>query len=103
MPRDSLDRLKALTKEPDEELLQELLLQAEEAIQSVRHPFGEWPGELEPQYRGLQIQIAEAMYDKTGGKYQTSHTENGVSRSWGSEGIPRELLARVTPIGKVGR
>lgn len=103
MPKDSLDRLKALTQSPDEELLQELLLQAKEAILNVRFPFGSWPEELEPQYAGLQVQIAEALFDKTGGRYQTSHTENGVSRSWGSEAIPKELLARITPVGKVGR
>lgn len=103
MPMDILDRLKRLTHEPDDELLQELLLQAKEAIMSVRFPFHEWPSELEPQYIGLQVQIAQAIYNKLGGDYQISHTENGVTRTWGSEGIPKELLARVTPVGKVGR
>lgn len=103
MPKDNLDRLKKLTGEPDDELLQELLQQAKEAIMGRRFPYHPWPEELEPQYGGLQVQIAHAMYNKLGGDYEISHTENGVSRTWASEGIPQELLARVTPLCKVGR
>lgn len=102
MPKDSLDRLKTLTKEADEDLLEELLLEAREAILGARYPYGDWPEEIEPQYRGLQVQIAEALYDKIGGKYETGHTENGVTRQWASEAIPKELLARITPICRIG-
>lgn len=102
MPMDNLERLRKLTGSPDDTLLQELLLQAKEAIMAARYPFHPWPEELEPRYMGLQVQIARAMFNKLGGDYETSHTENGVTRSWGSEGIPQELLAQVTPVGKVG-
>lgn len=95
---DNLERLKKLTDCQDEDLLIELLQEAKEAILDTRFPYGNWPDELEPRYIGLQVQIAEAMFDKIGGKYETSHTENGVTRTWGSEAIPKELLARVTPV-----
>lgn len=95
---DNLERLQKLTGSQDEPLLMELLQEAKEAILDARFPYGNWPDELEPRYRGLQVQIAEAMFDKIGGKYETSHTENGVTRTWGSEAIPKELLARITPI-----
>lgn len=102
MPMDNLERLRRLTGSPDDLLLQELLLQAKEAIMAARHPFDPWPDELEPQYTGLQVRIAQAIYNKMGGDFETSHTENGVTRTWGSEGIPQELLAQVTPVCKVG-
>ncbi len=95
---DNLDRLKKLTDAADDGLLLELLEQAKEAIMARRFPYGGWPDELEPQYLGLQVQIAQAMYDKIGGTYETAHTEGGVSRVWGSEGIPKELLNRITPV-----
>lgn len=92
-----LERLRKLTNAVDDALLEELLLEAKEAILAARYPFGNWPDEIEPQYVGLQVRIAEAIYNKIGGKFQTSHSENGVSRAWGSEDIPQELLAKVVP------
>jgi len=97
---DNIDRLKVLTGSEDESLLLELLSEAREAIMSRRFPYGDWPDDLEPQYLGLQVQIAEAIFDKIGGKYETSHTENGVSRTWGTGGIPQELILRVTPMAR---
>lgn len=97
---DNLDRLKKLTQEADDGLLLELLEQAKEIILDRRFPYGDWPDELEPQYMGLQVQIAQAMYDKIGGTYETGHTEGGVSRQWGSEGVPKELLNRIIPMCK---
>ena len=49
----------------------------------------------------LQFRVALAIYNKQGGEFETAHTENGVSRSYGSEGIPQELLLEVTPMAKV--
>lgn len=98
---DNLERLKARTQEADEALLSDCLESAKAAIMARRYPFHDWPDELEARYIDLQYRIALALYEKDGAGSETSHTENGVSRTWGTDGIPDGLLAEVTPLVKV--
>lgn len=98
---DNLARLKLRTGEPDEAILEDCLESAKSAILARRYPYGEWPDELESRYLDLQFRCALAIYNKQGGEFETAHSENGVSRSFGSEGIPQELLLEVTPMAKV--
>ena len=91
----SLERLLKRTGDDDLELLSGLLDSA-----ARRYPFG--GGELEERYRDLQFRIALAMYNKLGAEYETSHSESGISRTWGSEDVPQQLLEEIVPIGKVG-
>ena len=93
---DNLARLKLRTEEVDETVLQDCLESAKSAIMARRYP-----EELESRYLDLQFRVALAIYNKQGGEFETAHTENGVSRSYGSEGIPQELLLEVTPMAKV--
>lgn len=106
---DNLTRLKIRTKEEDEELLEDLLESAKNAILSRRFPFGNWPttedcvcGEhveyvLEPQYIDLQLRIAMDMYNKIGAEGETQHIENGIHRNYESAWISKQLLSEVTP------
>lgn len=98
---DNLARLKLRTGEVDEAVLQDCLDSAKAAIMARRYPFQEWPEELESRYLDLQYRIALSIFNKDGGEFETSHSENGVVRSYGSEGIPQELLAEVTPLARV--
>lgn len=98
---DNLARLKLRTGEPDEAILEDCLESARSAIMARRYPYQEWPDELESRHLDLQFRCALAIYNKQGGEFETVHTENGVSRSFGSEGIPQELLMEVTPMAKV--
>lgn len=95
---DNLERLKKRTNEPDEALLEDLLLSARSAIMSRRYPFQDWPETLERRYEDLQFRIALAVYNKRGGEYETSHSENSVTRVFSSEGIPKELLDEIIPL-----
>lgn len=99
---DMLDRLAARTGEEDLDLLSDFLASAEAIILARRYPFGDGTETLETRYKNLQYRIALAMYNKRGGEWETAHTESGVSRSWGSEGVPAELLNEIVPIAKVG-
>lgn len=58
---------------------------------------------LEARYNDLQYRCAIDLYNKTGAEGQTSHTENGISRSWGAEWISTDLLNEVTPMVGVVR
>jgi len=53
---------------------------------------------LEPQYLDLQYRIATDLYNKAGAEGETSHSENGVSRSYESSWISQQLLNEVTPM-----
>ena len=96
----SFERLLKRTGDDDLELLSGLLDSAESVILARRYPF--CGGELEERYRDLQFRIALAMYNKLGAEYETSHSESGISRTWGSEDVPQQLLEEIVPVGKVG-
>lgn len=96
-----LERLKIRIPENVNDIeLEDILESAKAVILSRRFPFGEQPTELEPKYNDLQIRIAVEMYNKRGVEGQTSHSENGVSRSYSSANVSEELLREITP--KVG-
>lgn len=95
---DNLERLQKRTNEPDEALLEDLLESAKAAILARRYPFQDWPETLEKRYEDLQFRIALAVYNKRGGEYETSHSENSVTRVFSSEGIPKELLDEIIPL-----
>lgn len=98
---DNLARLKLRTNEPNDAILEDCLESARAAIMARRYPYQDWPCEMESRYLDLQFRCALAIYNKQGGEFEAAHTENGVSRSFGSEGIPQELLTEVTPMAKV--
>ena len=93
-----LERLKIRIPENQSDTeLEELLESAKAVILSRRFPFGEQPDEIEPRYKDLQIRIAVEMFNKIGIEGQTSHSENGVSRSYSSASVSEELLREITP------
>lgn len=92
-----LERMQLRTNEPDERILVDCLESAKSAILSRRFPFGNWPDELEKRYEDLQYRVAIDLYNRTGAEGQLTHSENGISRSWGAEWISEELLSEVTP------
>lgn len=96
-----LERLKIrITENVTDAELEDLLESASAVILSRRFPFGEHPIEIEPKYKDLQIRIAVEMFNKLGAEGETSHSENGVSRTYSSASVSEELLREITP--KVG-
>ena len=93
-----LERLKIrITENVTDEELEDILESAKAVILSRRLPFGEWPEEIEPRYKDLQIRIAVEMYSKQGAEGQLSHSENGISRTYSSASVSEELLREITP------
>lgn len=108
-----LERLKRrIPEEPNDGILEEMLESAKNIILNLRFPYGEWPTKfienevgqleevtvLEPRYKDLQIRVAEDMYNRIGASGQLSHSENGISRSWGSEWVSSDLLQEIVPV-----
>lgn len=95
-----IDRLKIwLPDESNEDLLNELLLRAEDAIKRKRRTLPELP--MEKQYETLQLEIAQFLYNKMGAEGEKSHNENGVNRTYENAHIPDSMLDTVIPLGRV--
>lgn len=93
-----LQRLKIRTGESDDDLLNELLEEAAEVILSLRYPLPPRPSEVPEEYAGLQVRMAIELYDKIGATGETAHNENGISRTYDSAWISKELRQEVVPL-----
>lgn len=83
----------------DTELLFHLIEEAEEIVLNRRYPFGVPDGAMvETRYENTQIQIALELYSKMGAEGQTSHSENGISRSYEAADVSPSLLKRIVPL-----
>ena len=97
----ALERLRVrISDEQNDNLLYEMLESSKDIILSLRFPYGGRPQELPEEYNGLQVDIAEDIYNRLGASGQLSHSENSISRTWGSEWVSSQLLHRIVP--KVG-
>lgn len=93
-----LERLKIrITEDVNDIELEDILESAKAVILSRRYPFGNLPPEIEERYKDLQIRIAVEMYNKRGAEGETSHSENGISRTYSSANVSEELLREITP------
>ena len=83
---------------PDEETdagLEAMLANAGAMILNRMYPFGYPDGTAVPtRYEQIQIQLAVEIYGKRGAEGQTSHSENGISRTWPAQS---QLLAQIIP------
>ena len=90
--------LKAMVGESDtEEVLLTYLNIAGRKIINRAYPFGTDETEVPTRYDFLQCEIAAYLLNKRGAEGQTSHSENGISRSYESADVPESLLGAVTP------
>ena len=95
---EKLQLLKAMVGESDtEEVLLTYLNIAGRKIINRAYPFGTDETEVPTRYDFLQCEIAAYMLNKRGAEGQTSHSENGISRSYESADVPESLLGAVTP------
>lgn len=81
-------------------VLSSLLEDAQALILNRAYPFGYADDVVVPKrYERIQISLAVELYSKRGAEGQTSHSENGISRSW-AESSP--LLRQIVPhVGSV--
>jgi hypothetical protein len=93
-----LERLKIrITENVNDVELEDILESAKAVILSRRFPFGDYPEDIEPRYKDLQIRIAVEMFAKRGAEGETSHSENGISRTYASSNVSEDLLREITP------
>lgn len=90
--------LSVMTGETDEALLSTYLaVSADKVLQRV-YPFGAPAGSIVPsKYDVIQVQIAAYLINKRGAEGETSHSENGISRSYEDGDVPPTLLREIVP------
>jgi len=83
-----------------DDVLNDTLAVAGALILNKMYPFGYPDGTVVPaRYEQIQIQLAVELYSHRGAEGQTSHSENGISRSWPEQS---RLLKQIVPcVGSV--
>lgn len=95
---EKLTTLKAMVGTSDsDEVLSTYLNFAGSKIIAKAYPYQNDVTEVPAQYSHLQVEIAAYMLNKRGAEGQTSHTENGVSRSYENGDVPSSMLQAITP------
>jgi hypothetical protein len=99
-----LDKLRLMVgaNESEDNLLLIYLNDAESAILNRLYPMEEELNYTLPaRYESRVIEIAAYLYNKRGAEGETSHNENGISRSYENGSIPESMLSDIIPFGSV--
>lgn len=78
-----------------DEVLKAYLSIAGQKILSRAYPYDDTVTEVPRRYGYLQCEIAVYLLNKRGAEGQTSHSENGISRSYESADVPESMLRDV--------
>jgi hypothetical protein len=85
----------------EDALLLMYLTDAERAILNHLYPMDDTIHTLPTRYESRMVEIAAYLYNKRGAEGETSHSENGISRSYESGSIPNSMLSDIIPYGSV--
>ena len=80
----------------DDVLLTYLNIAGREIIRRA-YPYKNDITEVPEKYDTLQCEIANYLLNKRGAEGETSHSENGISRSYENGGVPESMLKSVIP------
>ena len=80
----------------DEVLLTYLAIAGGKIIDRA-YPYDETVEEVPRRYDLLQCEIAVYLLNKRGAEGETSHSENGISRSYEKADVPESMLSVITP------
>lgn len=95
---EKLVALKTIVGNSDsDEVLSTYLTLAGGKILAKAYPYNSEVSEVPAQYHYLQIEIAAYMLNKRGAEGQTSHSENGISRTYENADVPSSMLKSVVP------
>lgn len=95
--------IKAMTDETDDSVILVFLNIAKETILNRVYPHedSEESRTWLSRYDMAQCRIAAYLLNKRGAEGETSHSENGVDRTYSDADIPSSLLQDLTPRAKV--
>ena len=67
------------------------------AILNRLYPYDDTKTDIPERYKYLQMQIAIYLINKVGAEGESNHTEGGISRTYGSSGLPESYLREIIP------
>lgn len=95
-----LEQLKVLlgisSTDKDNLLLMLLSISAQKILDRL-YPYNATVTDIPARYEVKQVEIAAYLYNKRGAEGQTSHNENGISRTYESADVPESLMRGITP------
>lgn len=98
---EKLEMIRNMTGETDTAVCSTYLMLAAAKIARRLYPFG-MPDDfctanVPAEYAVNQIDIAVYLLNKRGAEGQISHSENGISRSYGDADVPESMLRGIVP------
>ena len=90
--------VKAMANETDESTVSAYLKIAGNKICRKAFPFDPAVTEVPEQYSLLQVEIAVYLLNKRGAEFETSHSENGISRTYESGDVPPSMMRQIVPM-----
>ena len=78
-------------------VLKSYLTIAGQKILDRAYPYDDTVTEVPRRYGYLQCEIAAYLLNKRGAEGETSHTENGISRTYENADVPESMLSGVIP------
>jgi len=86
-----------ITDTSEDTLLSFLLNVAGQKILDRLYPFDDTKTSVPSRYLMKQVEIAQFLYNKRGAEGETSHSENGISRTYENADIPESLMKGIVP------
>ncbi len=90
--------VKAMSGEQDDDIVSAYLLLAGQKILRIAYPFDDTVTEVPDKYAHVQIDAAVYLLNKRGAEGESSHSENGISRSYENADLPASMLRDVVPV-----
>lgn len=78
-------------------IVKSYLAMAGQKIISRAYPYDDTVTEVPRRYGYLQCEIAAYLLNKRGAEGETSHSENGISRTYENADVPDSMLRDVVP------
>ena len=99
---DKLSLLRVMVGQPNEgdwsdDVLNSYLRIAGQKIINRAYPYDDTITEVPRRYSYLQCDIANYLLNRRGSEGQTSHSENGINRTYESADVPESMLSEVIP------
>ena len=104
---DKLSMLRVMVGQPNDndewsdDVLRAYLQIAGEKIINRAYPFDDTVTEVPRRYGMLQCEIACYLLNKRGAEGESSHSENGINRTYENADVPESLMSNVTPFVEV--
>lgn len=91
------EMVKAMTEETNDSTVSAYLGIAGNKICRKAFPFDPTVTEVPEQYSLLQVEIAVYLLNKRGAEFETSHSENGINRTYEGADVPSSIMRSITP------